>query len=86
MFVFFWINSDLLFFILELPTLLGGLSCQPNFPLAFCQSLSSLHHPTGEIPHHTEQCPTFSGKIKVFYSAVAHCHASSDLCDVGGMH
>ncbi|KAJ3833133.1 hypothetical protein F5878DRAFT_719544 [Lentinula raphanica] len=50
---------------------------------------SSVHlavTPDAEQPHDLELCPTFSGRITVYHSAVTWFYAPSDLCGVGGMH
>lgn len=35
---------------------------------------------------HINECPLYTGTIKVFHSAVARFYAPSDLCGVGGMY
>ncbi|KAJ3966017.1 hypothetical protein EV361DRAFT_1028835 [Lentinula raphanica] len=59
---------------------------QAFFPAALCRYLWSYFYGDAEQPHDLELCPTFSGRITVYHSAVTWFYAPSDLCGVGGMH
>ncbi|KAF9522125.1 hypothetical protein CPB83DRAFT_899922 [Crepidotus variabilis] len=70
----------------DLATYIDSLA---TFPPAFRRFLWSINNPESERPTHTipiDECPSFSGKIYVYHSAIAHYYAPSDLCGAGGMY
>ncbi|KAH6916719.1 hypothetical protein BKA70DRAFT_1091373, partial [Coprinopsis sp. MPI-PUGE-AT-0042] len=58
---------------------------EPQFQRAFFEYLYSARHPTRILPHNIHEYMTFSGRIRVFHSAVARFYAPSDACGAGGM-
>ncbi|KAJ3871695.1 hypothetical protein F5051DRAFT_340527 [Lentinula edodes] len=59
---------------------------QNSFPAALRRYLWGHFQGDAEQPQDLDQCPTFSGKITVYHSAISRFYAPSDLCGVGGMH
>jgi hypothetical protein len=64
---------------------------QPKLPELIRRFLySQLHRgPTADplaLYVNLAACPQFSGKVRVFHSAIAEFHAPSDLSGIGGMH
>ncbi|KAJ3529105.1 hypothetical protein NMY22_g9137 [Coprinellus aureogranulatus] len=58
---------------------------EPQFKAAFLEYLFSIRHPTREIPTDIHRYASFSGKIRVYHSAIARFYAPSDACGAGGM-
>jgi hypothetical protein len=67
--------------LLELATHLR----EPPFAGAFLEYLFTVRHPTLAVPSNLFQRIRFSGKIRVFHSAIARFYAPSDPCGAGGM-
>ncbi|KAJ7687491.1 hypothetical protein B0H17DRAFT_1203554 [Mycena rosella] len=62
---------------------------RPDLPDMIHRFLYSQDHPDNDIPLNNvpiRQCPSYSGKVKVFPSAVATFYAPSDQSGIGGMH
>ena len=59
---------------------------EPAFPRAFKEFLFTQRHPTSSVPDDVENRVHFSGKIRVFHSAVTRFYSPSDLCGAGGMY
>ena len=59
---------------------------EPDFPFAFLQFLYSRRHPNRPIPDDLAVRLDFTGKIRVFHSAIACFYAPSDLCGPAGMY
>ncbi|KAJ7698292.1 hypothetical protein B0H17DRAFT_1158368 [Mycena rosella] len=66
-----------------------GESVVPGLPDMIRRFLYSQENPDSDIPLNEvliRECPSYSGKVKVFPSAVATFFAPSDQSGIGGMH
>ncbi|KAJ7642525.1 hypothetical protein B0H17DRAFT_960110 [Mycena rosella] len=71
------------------PAALAEFLQVPDLPDMIRRFLYSQDHPDNDIPLNDvpiRQCPSYSGKVKVFPSAVATFYAPSDQSGIGGMH
>jgi len=59
---------------------------EPDFPSQFKSFLYARRHPNRLVPNDIDTHIRFTGKIKVFHSAVTRFYAPSDLCGAGGMY